>query len=59
MEDEVLSEFYKFVKSRSKRTTWAHPFVEALVEEVIRLRIKYEGFTYIDTQPSVVEKGEG
>lgn len=46
MDDEILSKFYEFVHSRSKRTYWRHHFILTLIDEVVRLREKYEGFVY-------------
>ena len=43
MEDDVLKEFYKFVHTRDPHiTTWDHHFVITLVDEIVRLRNKYE-----------------
>ena len=46
MNDETLSAFCEFVHSRNKRTSWDHSLIVKLLNEVIRLRSKYEGFIY-------------
>ena len=46
MDDEILSKFYNFVHSRPKRVLWENKFMVVLVDEVVRLREKHEGFTY-------------
>lgn len=52
MEDDVLIAFWRFVKGCDPgKTSWAHGFVDTLVEEIIRLRVKYEGLILEDDCP--------